>query len=58
MYITQLHAGDWYICRYTSTKLHRSQFCRSIDKAFDTKAEAEAALSQWRDNGGIEERAW
>ena len=45
MYITQLYAGHYYICQFTNSRL--PLLPRDLDRAYDTRAEAEAALAEY-----------
>jgi hypothetical protein len=44
MYVTQLYAS-WYICQRTSSRLPSLHF--DLDRAYGTRAEAEAALAEY-----------
>ena len=45
MYVTQLYAGHWYICPFTTSRM--PSLPRDLDIAYDTKREAEAALAEY-----------
>lgn len=54
MYVTQLNTGYWYILAYTQLQFNRREIWRKFirhpaqDRSYDTRAEAETALSQLR----------
>lgn len=45
MYVSQLHAGHWYIGQFTNSTLPRLP--ADLDRAYDTRAQAMAALAEY-----------
>lgn len=45
-YVTQLHAGDWYVCPYQFTHKDSARVPADLDHAYARKADALAARDE------------
>lgn len=45
-YVTQLHAGHWYVCPYTFKHKASASVPFDLDRAYETKAEAAEARDE------------
>jgi len=56
MYVWQMNDGRWHVSNQTSVEWNIAM--RVFERGYETRKEAEAALSEWRAAGNVEKRKW